>query len=167
MISKYYKIALALFALVSFVLISSHSVAMKSDAYLIENPYAYVTASAQKNGAVFLKIKSTNEQDDKLIAASADVAERVELHTHIMEGDVMKMRKVEGYDLPAGEMVELKPMSHHIMLMGLKNPLEEGSAFPLTLNFEHHAPVTVEVKVVSPASAMSGDHHHHHDHGAH
>lgn len=52
-----------------------------------------------------------------------------------MGGGVMKMRQVDGIDVPAGQMVTLKPGGYHIMLTGLTQPLKEGQTFPLTLTF--------------------------------
>jgi periplasmic copper chaperone A len=53
-----------------------------------------------------------------------------------MENDVMKMRQVQGLDLPAGKTTELKPGGFHIMMMQLKGPVKNGDTVPLTLTFE-------------------------------
>ena len=84
------------------------------------------------------------------VSASSDIAERVELHTHLMDGDVMMMREVEAYDLPAGESVTLEPMGHHIMLFDLDHRLNAGEHFPVTISFQMHDPVIVDVKIVNP-----------------
>ena len=47
----------------------------------------------------------------------------------------MKMRQVDGLDLPAGQAVTLKPGGYHIMLTGLTRPLKEGETVSLTLSF--------------------------------
>ena len=47
----------------------------------------------------------------------------------------------------------LKPGGDHVMLMGLKAPLKQGDAFPLTLVFEHAGDVTVTVEI-GPVGAM-------------
>jgi copper(I)-binding protein len=71
-----------------------------------------------------------------------------------MEGDVMRMRQVDAIDVPAGQAVELKPGSFHLMLMGLKAPLKAGDRFPLTLKFEKAGEVKVDVAVqTGPAAA--------------
>ncbi|MCB1532026.1 MAG: copper chaperone PCu(A)C [Alphaproteobacteria bacterium] len=117
---------------------------------VIKNAYSYASAPTQKNGAVFMVIENTGAQDDAVLSARGDVAERIELHTHIMDGEKMMMREVERYDIPAGQSAELKPMGHHIMLMNLAAPLSAGEHFPLTLNFEHAVPIEVDVKIVNP-----------------
>lgn len=121
--------------------------------------YAYATSPVQKNGAVFVELHNDGETPVKITAAQADVAARVELHTHIMNGDVMMMRQVESYDIPAGQTVILKPMSHHIMLMGLKAPLVAGESFPMTISDEHGAQARFDVEVKNPGD-VAGEHTH-------
>jgi copper(I)-binding protein len=114
-----------------------------------ENQYAYATTSVQKNGAVFMTIHSRTE-DERIVSARSPIAQRVELHTHIMDGDTMMMRAVAGYDIPAGGSVTLEPMGHHIMLMGLHAPLKAGEHFPLTLPTGKGAEITIDVAVKNP-----------------
>jgi periplasmic copper chaperone A len=82
---------------------------------------------------------------------------RIELHTHIMDGDVMRMREMEGgIPLPPGETVKLQPGGFHIMLLGLKQGLAAGSRFPLTLTFEKAGSVQVDVPVEAMGSMGPG-----------
>ena len=157
----YRRMIRLLFAL-SFLVVFS-PVAAKAADITVEQPYAFATAPMQKNGAAFMVIHNSGETADKVIGAEADISERVELHTHIMDGDRMMMRQVESYDLPAGGQTVLKPMSHHIMFMDLKTPLKEGDSFPLTLKFENHDPVSTSVKIVKPGQKAP----HNHKHGGH
>jgi copper(I)-binding protein len=69
------------------------------------------------------------------------------LHTTIKEGDVMRMRQVQSIDVPAGGSTELRPGGLHVMLIGLAQPLVQGTKIPLTLSFERAGTVTVEVMV--------------------
>ena len=112
--------------------------------------YAYATAPVQKNGAVFMVITNHSDHDDRILSASASVSERVELHTHMMDGGIMMMRQVDAYDVPSGETVTLEPMGHHVMLMGLHEPLKAGEHFPLTLHFEQRDPLVVDVAIKNP-----------------
>lgn len=112
----------------------------------IDHPWARASAGPARNSAAFMTIHNAGAAD-RLVAAAADVSERVELHTHMMEGDVMKMRQVEAIEVPAGGMAELQPGGFHVMLIGLKAPLKEGESFPLTLTFEKSGEMTLEVTV--------------------
>jgi copper(I)-binding protein len=127
----------------------------------VEGPWARASAGSARAGAAFMTLNNAGTADDKLIAASTTVADKAELHTHIREGDIMRMRPVEAIDVPAGGIAELQPGGEHVMLMGLKQPLKEGEAFPLTLTFEKAGPVTIEVTVTG-AGAMGQDPMHGH-----
>lgn len=105
---------------------------------------ARATAPGQSVGAAYVTL--TSPAPDRLVGAETGLA-RAELHTMTMDGNIMRMRPVDGIALPAGEPVALAPGGLHIMLMDLKAPLQAGQHFPLTLRFEHAAPVTVTVQV--------------------
>ena len=103
------------------------------------------------NSAVYLMLKNKTDQEDKLVHVDAnEVAEFVELHQTTLdnENDVMKMQPVEdGLPIPAGEQVELKPGSYHIMLINLKRDLAVGDRFEVQLHFEHGGEMIVEAYV--------------------
>lgn len=114
---------------------------------LIVHPWSRATAGQAPNGAVYMKIENHGHEDDKLVSAASDVAEMVQLHEHVMEDNVAKMREVAAIDVPMLGMAELKPGGYHIMLMGLKEPLAEYGSFHLKLTFEKAGSIEVEVQV--------------------
>ena len=91
--------------------------------------------------------RSSSPTADRLVAASTPVADKAELHTMSMSGMVMKMRPIAGVNIPAGQKVTLAPGGMHIMLIGLKKPLQAGQSFPLALTFAQAGTRTVEVAV--------------------
>lgn len=149
-------IAAAGLATAAFV---SHAHGYKIGAIDIGHPHARATAPGQPTGAGYLKLTNGGAAD-KLLAASADVSGKVELHTMSMEGTVMRMRQVEAIDVPAGKTVALEPGGLHIMFVGLKAPLKVGESFPMKLRFEKAGEVTVEVKV--EAAGDKAEHKHKH-----
>lgn len=129
----------------SFAALAATAGAAHADA-TVQNPWARATPATARNGAAYMVVKG-GAAGDRLVAASAPVSERVELHTHVMEGGVAKMREVPSIEVPANGAVELKPGGLHVMLIGLKAPLKEGGTFPLTLKFEKQGAVTVDVPI--------------------
>lgn len=121
----------------------------KAGDILVDHPWARATPGRAKNGAAFMKLENHGGAEDRLMAASGDVANRVELHTHLHENGVMKMRPSGPILVPAHGHAMLEPGSFHVMMIGLKAPLVEGETFPLTLTFEKSGSVTVNVKVES------------------
>ena len=111
----------------------------------IEDPWARATPPGAKIGAAYMKI--TSPTADKLVGASSPAAARVEMHVTEKKGDVMRMREVKAYDIPAGGSFELAPSGAHLMLVDLKAPLKQGTKVPLTLRFQKAGEVKVELQV--------------------
>lgn len=124
----------------------------------VEKVWARASAGRAGAGAAYLTLRNTGAAGDRLVSASTEVAKRAELHTHKMTGDVMRMARVEGVDLPPGGVVTLKPGGLHVMLMGLNKKLVKGDRFPLTLNFEKSGSVTVDVAIQSIAAMGPSGH---------
>ncbi|WP_296559680.1 copper chaperone PCu(A)C [Pigmentiphaga sp.] len=129
----------------------------------IDHPWSRATVTGQPAGGGFVKL-TNNGADDKLVAVRADVSATAELHTMQMDGNIMRMRQVDGIALPAGQTVELKPGGYHIMFMRLKAPLKEGASFPATLVFEKAGEVKVDFRVEAAGAGTTGHgaggHHH-------
>lgn len=124
---------------------------------LIGHPWSRA-AGANTNGAGFMTIRNGGAQPDRLLSASTPVARVVELHTHIREGDVMRMRPVQDIPVPPGQTVSLRPGGLHVMLIGLTEPLRQGGEVPLTLRFERAG--EVQVMLAIEAAGARGSHHH-------
>ncbi len=124
----------------------------------VSEAWARATISTARVGGVFLTMTATGAAD-RVVSASSPVAERVELHETIRDGDVMKMREVLHLSVQPGQPVELKPGGHHIMLIGLKRPLNRGDIFPLTITFEKAPSVTATVTVQAAGAAGPGHRH--------
>lgn len=123
----------------------------------VEAAWARPTVPGQQGGGGFMTLHS--ERADRLLGGSTSVAERFELHSMTMQGDVMQMRQVDAIALPAGQKVELKPGGLHVMFIGLKQPLTQGRKVPVTLRFERAGEVKVEMTVMSrPAPAVEQKH---------
>ncbi|MFZ1414656.1 MAG: copper chaperone PCu(A)C [Defluviicoccus sp.] len=124
----------------------------------IDHPWARASAGAAANGAAYMTITTAGTATDQLVKAASPVADKVELHTHILDGDVMRMRPVSGITVNVGEPAVLRPGGLHVMLIGLKEPLKQGGQFPLTLTFEKAGTVTVQVDVEAASMPMDPMH---------
>lgn len=60
------------------------------------------------------------------------------------QAKMMGMKQVSSIALPAGEEVKLEPGGYHIMLMGLKSPIESGDQYLITLKFEKAGEIDVQ-----------------------
>lgn len=120
----------------------------------ITDAYARATAPKQANGAAYLQLENRGKSADKLQSLSSSMAQEVQLHTMSMDGDMMKMRPLTELSLPAGGKLTMKSGNGpHLMLMGLKQPLQAGQTIPITLVFEKAGKLVIQVKVTPQNTA--------------
>jgi len=115
----------------------------------IEGAYARAAGPSARAGAVFMTIRNDGEAEDRLVSVVSDASVRVELHTHVDQGDgVMRMREVgEGFIVPAGGSHSLVRGGDHLMFMGLTAPWRHGDLIPVTLVFERAGEMALEIEV--------------------
>ena len=141
----------------------------------IMNAVARATPVNAPVSAGYMTIKNNGSSADRLIAVESDFSERSEIHEMAMDGDVMKMRELEGgSELPAGERGVLVPGGLHLMFMGLNEQLLEGETRDVTITFENAGSVDLTLDVQGLAAIrenmadhmqMNGQSSHEHGHG--
>ncbi len=114
----------------------------------VTEPMAMAAKAGDVTG-VFMQIKNNGAEDDHLLGASSDVAETVQVHETVMDGDVMKMQEVGEIHIDAGATVKLEHGGYHIMLINLKKDLDAGQMVTVTLEFEKAGEVTVTAMVMA------------------
>jgi copper(I)-binding protein len=129
-----------------------------AEGIMVNDPYARVSAKMSSSGAAFMVIENHTGQADHLVSARSDISEKVELHTHKEDSNgVMRMLHVEeGFELPEGGVIEMKRGGHHVMFLGLKEPLQDGDTVHVTLTFEKAGDVAVDIPVDLNRKPMHG-----------
>ncbi len=108
---------------------------VKEGAIKIEHPRAAPTPAGAKTGAAYMEIVNNGKEPLEIKALSSTAAEKVEVHTVTMTGDVMRMRPVElPLTVAPGETLKLVK-DRHVMLIGLKKPLVEEDMVPFKIEF--------------------------------
>lgn len=134
----------------------------------VSDAYMRASGAMATSGAAFMVIENHGASDDRLIAATAEISERVELHTHRSDANgVMRMIEVEeGFAIPAGGSHALARGGDHVMFLGLKQPLADGDVVTVTLTFEGAGDVVVEIPVDNARQPAGHGHSAAHGHGA-
>lgn len=113
----------------------------------IADAWARPTPPTAQVGAVYFSVSNRGPKQDTLLSVSSTVAGSVEIHeTQTIKG-VMQMRPVVSVSCPAGATVKVEPGGLHVMLLGLKQPLIEGTRMELTLRFRDAGLLTIQVPV--------------------
>lgn len=123
----------------------------ETDNLMISGAFTRASPKMAGAGAGFMTITSKGAAD-RLVGFKSPNCERPELHTHIHDNGMMRMRQVEAIDVPAGGMVELKPGSFHLMFIKLSEQLIEGDTVEATLIFEQAGEVPVTLAVKGPGA---------------
>lgn len=114
----------------------------------ITNAYAFQTSKSQTAGAVFMTIENSSDQEYRLMGATSDNVDSVELHRMRMIDDKMEMRKQAEIRVRPNRTVELEPTGFHIMLIGLKEPLKKGETLPLRVIMSGGNSFNIDVDIV-------------------
>lgn len=115
----------------------------------VSDAWCRPTPNGAKVGGCYVTL--TSGSDDRLVSVSTALAESAQVHEMKTENGVMSMGELsDGLPLPAGQKVELKPGSTHIMLMGLRDPLVDGAIASFTLTFEKAPAIGVHAAVKQP-----------------
>ena len=91
--------------------------------------YTFETFSQQKACAVYVSIFNNTEKDFIISSVSTDIAEKAEIHGIVIQKEITKMKKMENLLIKSKQQVFLQPGGIHLMLMGLKHQLKDGSSF--------------------------------------
>ena len=139
--------------LLSLSAIAAHA----GDAPVVSQAWARATPPGVEVGAAYMVIDGGG-RPDRLVGASSQRADMVELHDVTEVDGVARMRGIEALEIPARGRVELAPKGRHLMLMGLSAPLVAGQRFDVTLRFEVTGPQVVTV-TVRPATDGAAPRH--------
>lgn len=118
-----------------------------ADLIQVEDPYVRAVPPGQPNSAAFLSLRNSDDQPHEILYARSPAAAVVELHTHINNGGLLKMRRIPAIELPPGKVTRLAPGGLHIMLIKLHKELKPGDEVRLTLVFDDDSEMALQAPV--------------------
>ena len=158
MTSKFLRQVLIGLALTSLMTGISFAHEYKSGSIKIVHPWATPTSAGTEVGAAYLEIKNLGSKPVRFLGATTEIAERVEIHSMSMTNGIMRMRPLDKGLVVAGrKSALLNRTGLHLMLIGLKKPLEIEEMVKMTLHFKGRPDIQVEFYV---ESMMPVEHHH-------
>lgn len=143
------------------LIFSAGVLAGAADNVTVQDPYVRLAPPNAPATGAFMVIRNNGDTDIKVLKADNPASRVTELHTHINDGGVMKMRPVPAIEIKAKGEAVLKPGSLHVMMIDLKAPMKEGDVVPITLSFDDGSSKQVDARVVKPMAApMPMEHKH-------
>lgn len=142
---------------------ATSAVEMAAEVITVVDPYVRRLPPGQEQTAAYFALHNAGRREHALVKVSSPAARTVELHTTVKDNGMMKMRPVPKIEIPPGGAVRLEPGGYHIMLIGLRQPLQEQARVPLTLGFEDGSEktITAAVRAAPTAGKMDSLSHHH------
>lgn len=122
-------------------------------ALVIESARAVASIPGADTTVIYLTVRNSGAEADRLIAAATPAARMVHLHVGQIQRGVSRMRPAEELEVPAHGVLQLRAGGDHLMVMGLPRPLQAGTTLTLTLTFENAG----DLKVTVPVVPMTGN----------
>jgi len=113
----------------------------------VEGGWVRALPASAPNSAAYLRLTNESSEPISIVGASSDAARSVEIHETSTRDGVSAMRRLERIVVAPGGTVDLKPGAAHIMLIGLSEPLAEGSEVSLTLELSNGATLELNLPV--------------------
>ena len=144
---------LALFGIAALCALADPGLADDSS-IVASDAWAKPTLKGTRTGAVYLMLSNRGATVDHLVGVSTAVADRAELHEDVTANGMMSMNAVLDLPLPPGASVAIEPGRYHIMLIGMKKPVNVGESFPITPPPTQSAPFP-NASASAPPSGMT------------
>ena len=142
------------------LLVCGQVLAGAADQVVVVDPYVRLAPPNAPATGGFMVLKNNGDKDVKVVKADNPLSRLTELHNHVNDGGVMRMRQVPGIDIKAKGEAVLQPGGLHVMLIELKSQMKEGDVVPITFTFEDGSSKTVDAKVMRPMAPGMQMHKH-------
>lgn len=142
----------------SFALASSVA---KAELPQVSNPRLIQPPPGANVAAAYFTLTNAGSDALSVSGVESNVAKMTELHLSKVENDVAKMIKQDEIVVQAGESLEFRHGSFHVMFMGLKSTLESGDTLDIVLKTSAgDLPVTIPVITLDENKALMQDMNH-------
>ncbi|WP_044410007.1 copper chaperone PCu(A)C [Thiomicrospira microaerophila] len=134
----------------------------------VENPFVREMPPVAPATGAFMTLINSSDQPIAVVRADSDAAKTVELHTHIHDNGVMRMREIPEISVPAMGQTELKPGGLHVMLIGPTRALKAGDLVDIKLIMQDGSEKMIQApvrKIMGMGQMQGGGHgmgHHRH-----
>ncbi len=126
---------------------------VKAGDLVISQPWSRAAPRGAETASSYLTIENKGAAADRLVGASSDVAEKIEIEQISKVGGATQVKPVDGgLAIAPGEKMVLAPGGNRLGLQKLKSQLKKGAKVSMTLTFEKAGQVAVSFDVLSPAA---------------
>lgn len=125
---------------------------------LVENGYARESIPGTSISSAYMTVSNLSDHNIKLVSASSEVTNRIEIHQHTMVDGLMRMRQRDFVEISAKKSTVFQPSGFHLMIFDLQQPLKANEIITITLHFDDQSSIDAEYTV----QGLKQKKHHHH-----
>ena len=141
--SNFYKI----FFILAVVFVFKPAYSERS--LFLHGGYTFETFPGQKSASVYMVIYNNSKDDVIINSISTHISKVSEFHTHVLEQNITRMKKLDRIIIKGGDKLYLQPGKTHIMLMGLNRDLKDYDEFDLILKSKGNKQYKTVIKVLN------------------
>ena len=134
----------------------------KMEGIMVEQCRIRLIPAKDPRAAGYLAIHNHGATERVLISITSEIAEEVEMHATVMEGEMARMERQERIAIPAHGSVTMKSGGYHLMFKKINPQLKFGDSATLILHFQDGEKVEAQAKVVSVREDVEKSHEHQH-----
>lgn len=136
-----------IFTLTTIFILAFTNLAMAMDKIIITDSWLWIPPNKVAGG--FFEIKNNSDKTLNIVSATTDGAQKIELHNHIMDGAIMKMRKVKTVKVPANGTTNFNPHGFHLMMYKLdKATFAVGNMVEIHFTFDDASTASAKFHVM-------------------
>lgn len=154
-------IGAALIAVVAWYFLSGHQEgdhkAHQNQGVQVSNAWSIPIPASSKNAAAYLVIKNGGPADE-LLSIDSPAADMMQMHDITKEDGQMKMLHMPTVPIPENGEVIFEPGGMHMMLVGLKQTMDQGKEYELTLTFRDAGAIKTTALVTNEQVDLKMDH---------
>ena len=130
---------------------------------VIEDFWIKSSIGNHKMTSGYLKIKNTNNFDERLTSVVSDFSKKIELHEMAVKNDIMTMKKLDnGLMIRAGTEIHLRPGGYHLMFINLNGQVKVMNSYKVNFIFENSGSVMIDMPVLEKKFKVDYNHNHKH-----
>jgi copper(I)-binding protein len=129
-------------------------VQVNADGLVFSDAWARATVPSAGSAAIYGTFRNDSDQPLTIKEITTDAAASVMLHRSTLDNGMMRMGAVEELSVAPGEELVLEPGGMHVMLMGLRAPLDENQIIYVNILTSGEESIRAEV-MVGAISQMS------------
>lgn len=143
---------LAALAAASLSLTGCHENLVEGAVLHVASGYIELGATPDRPSAGYFTVEG-GEQPVDLVAVTADLAQRVEMHESVMENGMMTMKPLRSVPVPAKGEMAFAPGGKHLMIWNINPAAIEAGRLPMVFIFTNKDRILFDLKIKKQAAA--------------